>query len=146
MDLAANNKGQPGATGLAYDSTANGGNLTDSPRQATLFDLPGIGRPAGAEARADRDAALDRIARRADPAWLAQANEALLAAIDRAGKACVDDCRHAIPPPTLACWWCIVPRLLAARGIIQRVGSRPGQAKVTHGGDLRLWARMEVKP
>ncbi len=142
MDNA--NKTAPGIP--APEAHANNAEHREKPRQSTLADLTGMPLPTGAEARARRDAALDRITLRADPAWLAEADAALLAAIDRLGSACVDDCRGAIPPPRLACWWCIVPRMLCARGIIRRVGSRPGVAPVTHKGDLRLWARVEAKP
>jgi len=92
-------------------------------------------------ARALRDTALDRIAMRVDPEWMASAEAALLRAIDMNGTACVDDCRQWVPVPRLARWWCVVPRRLVARGLIERVGSCPGHALVTHGGDLRLWAR-----
>jgi hypothetical protein len=100
---------------------------------------------SGTEARAARDTALADILTRADPDWIEQAEAALLAAIDRLGEACIDDCRDAVPVPTVACWWCVVPRRLAVRRLIHRVGCRPGRAKVTHAGDLRLWARLNGK-
>ncbi len=128
------NKKAPGADDAeGHDDYANGSKVVENREKASTG------------ARAARDLALDRITLRADPAWLAEAEAALLAAIDRESPACVDDCRGSIPPPSMPCWWCIVPRMLCARGIIRRVGSRPGRATVTHGGDLRLWARVEAK-
>lgn len=88
-----------------------------------------------------RDRAIEGMLKAADPAWVGMAQAALLAAIDRLGTATVDDVRDAIPPPLVPCWWCCVPRTLAAQGTIHRVGTRIGQSPITHGGDLRLWAR-----
>ena len=136
--MDANKKAQ-GADN-AKGSNANDCNIPAAPIQSTLFDLPGV--MPGTEARAARDEALDNISRSIDPAWRDMANRILLATIDRLGAATVDDCRDLIPAPAVADWWCIIPRMLALRGVIRRVGSRPGVAAVTHGGDLRLWARV----
>lgn len=125
--------------------TANNSNAPGLPPEAStptagdVSSLPPY-RPQASGAQL-RDDALDRIARIINPAWKNQAEAAMLAAIDRLGAATVDDARDAIPAPTIPCWWCFVTKSMAARGIIECVGLRPGVAKVTHAGVLRLWAR-----
>ncbi len=88
-------------------------------------------------------AALARITRKIDPAWLRQAQTALLAAIDMAGPkgATKADAMKLCPPARVLCWWCVVPRTL--KKTIKRVASVPGPGPVTHGGLLRRWVRRE---
>lgn len=91
----------------------------------------------------EANAALARITRKIDPAWLRQAQAALLAAIDLAGPkgATTDDAKKRCPPAKAPCWWCAVPRTL--KESIQRFAAVPGPAPVTHGGLLRRWVRRE---
>ncbi len=88
-------------------------------------------------------AALARITREIDPAWLQHAQAALLAAIDLAGPegATVAEAKILCPLAKAPCWWCVVPRTL--RETIQRVAAVPGPGPVTHGGLLRRWVRRE---
>jgi hypothetical protein len=128
MNPIANKEGQqPGATGLAHDSIANINNVTPNSAIASADQL--------------RDQALFRIATKIDLQWQAQAEAALLAAIDAKGVATVDDARSLCPPPAEPNWWCYIPARLSRRRMIVRCGGTKGIAPVTHGGELRGWMR-----
>ena len=97
--------------------------------------------PSHSTAAQLRDNALLGIAADIDLQWQAQAEAALLAAIDANGVATVDDARALCPPPAEPNWWCYIPARLARRRTIVRCGGRKGIAPVTHGGELRGWMR-----
>ena len=127
MKPIANKEGQPVSAGLAHDSIANGNNVAPPFAVASAEQL--------------RDHALLGIATRIDLQWQAQAEAALLAAIDANGVATVDDARSLCPPPEEPSWWCYIPARLSRRRTIVRCGDRTGSAPVTHGGLLRGWKR-----
>lgn len=127
MNQIANKEGQPVPAGLAHDSIANSYNVAPPFAVASAEQL--------------RDHALLGIAARIDLQWQAQAEAALLAAIDANGVATVDDARSLCPPPAEPSWWCYIPARLSRRRTIVRCGGRKGIAPVTHGGELRGWMR-----